>query len=188
MSALRKEKPTDTEQVAQDLEERRRNFSRPEIVADPDRQSSESATATAANPNATEAALPDRTVSTASAHQPPATEQAEATPSSTTSREPNRPQPTDARTPLFDDNALRDFRARWDQVQTSFVDEPRHAVEQADALVATIIQRITDQFADERSKLEKQWESSDKTSAASTEDLRQGLQRYRAFFDRLLTF
>jgi hypothetical protein len=86
--------------------------------------------------------------------------------------------------PLFAENELRDFRARWDQVQTSFVDEPRHAVEQADRLVATVVKRIAEQFAEERSKLEKQWDRGDNVS---TEDLRQGFKRYRAFFDRLLS-
>ncbi len=87
--------------------------------------------------------------------------------------------------PLFNDAELRDFRARWDQVQTSFVDEPRHAVEQADTLVATVVKRIAEQFAEERAKLEKQWDRGDNVS---TEHLRQGFKRYRAFFDRLLAF
>jgi hypothetical protein len=86
--------------------------------------------------------------------------------------------------PLFAEDELRDFRARWDQVQTSFVDEPRHAVEQADTLVATVVKRIAEQFAEERNKLEKQWDRGD---TVSTEDLRQGLKRYRVFFDRLLS-
>lgn len=98
------------------------------------------------------------------------------------------PKRAPAASPLFDESALRDFRARWDQVQTSFVDEPRHAVEQANTLVATVIQRITDQFSEERNRLEKQWERGESASVASTEDLRQGFQRYRAFFDRLLGF
>jgi hypothetical protein len=87
--------------------------------------------------------------------------------------------------PLFAEAELRDFRARWDQVQTSFVDEPRHAVEQADTLVATVVKRIAEQFSEERAKLEKQWDRGDDVS---TEDLRQSLRRYRAFFDRLLSF
>jgi hypothetical protein len=87
--------------------------------------------------------------------------------------------------PLFPEDELRNFRARWDQVQTSFVDEPRHAVEQADTLVATVVQRIAEQFAEERAKLEQQW---DRGGDVSTEELRQGLKRYRAFFDRLLSF
>ena len=88
-------------------------------------------------------------------------------------------------THFFDEAALRTFRARWDQVQTSFVDEPRHAVKQADALVGTIVERIADQFAEERAKLEQQW---DRGQDVSTEEFRQSFRRYRAFFDRLLAF
>jgi hypothetical protein len=86
---------------------------------------------------------------------------------------------------LFPDDELHNFRARWDQVQTSFVDEPRQAVEQADSLVANVVKRIAEQFSAERAQLEKQWDSGDNVS---TEDLRQALRRYRSFFDRLLTF
>jgi hypothetical protein len=86
--------------------------------------------------------------------------------------------------PLFPDDELHNFRARWDQIQTSFVDEPRQAVEQADSLVANAVKRIAEQFAAEREQLEKQW---DRGESVNTEDLRQALKRYRAFFDRLLT-
>jgi hypothetical protein len=87
--------------------------------------------------------------------------------------------------PLFPDDELHNFRARWDQVQTSFVDEPRQAVEQADSLVATVVKRIAEQFANERANLESQWAKGDNVN---TEDLRQALRRYRSFFDRLLSF
>jgi hypothetical protein len=87
--------------------------------------------------------------------------------------------------PLFPDNELNDFRGRWDQIQASFVDEPRQAVEQADSLVANVVKRIAEQFSAERAQLEKQWDSGDNVS---TEDLRQALRRYRSFFNRLLTF
>jgi hypothetical protein len=85
---------------------------------------------------------------------------------------------------LFPDDELKNFRTHWDQVQTSFVDEPRTAVEQADSLVANVVKRIAEQFASEREQLEKQW---DRGENVNTEDLRQALKRYRAFFDRLLT-
>ena len=75
------------------------------------------------------------------------------------------------------------FRARWHEVQTGFVDEPRRAVEQANQLVADVMQRLTDVFGTERAKLEDQWS---RQSEVSTEDLRVVFQRYRAFFDRLL--
>jgi hypothetical protein len=87
--------------------------------------------------------------------------------------------------PLFPQDELQNFRSRWDKVQTSFVDEPRSAVEEADRLVASIVKRIAEQFASEREQLEKQW---DRGENVNTEDLRQALKRYRAFFDRLLAF
>jgi hypothetical protein len=86
--------------------------------------------------------------------------------------------------PLFPAGEATSFRARWSEAQTSFVDEPRHAVEQADGLVAEMMQRLAQVFADERSKLEQQWSQGDDVS---TEDLRVGLRRYRSFFDRLLS-
>jgi hypothetical protein len=86
-------------------------------------------------------------------------------------------------TPLFSDSDVGDLRSRWSNVQAEFVDEPRRAVEEADQLVATVMQRLAEGFARERGSLEKQWESGE---AASTEDLRVALQRYRAFFNRLL--
>ncbi len=84
---------------------------------------------------------------------------------------------------LFPENESRDFHKRWTDIQTGFVDEPRQAVERADELVAEVIKRLADSFARERSQLEGQWGRGDNVS---TEDLRVALQRYRAFFDRLL--
>jgi hypothetical protein len=72
---------------------------------------------------------------------------------------------------------------RWGSVQTGFVDEPRWAVQEADKLVATVVDRLTASFSNERSTLEKQW---DRGEDVSTEELRLALQRYRTFFDRLL--
>jgi hypothetical protein len=86
-------------------------------------------------------------------------------------------------TALFPENESKDFHQRWTDIQTAFVDEPRRAVERADELVAEVIKRLADSFAEERSRLEGQWGRGDNVS---TEDLRVALQRYRAFFDRLL--
>lgn len=87
--------------------------------------------------------------------------------------------------PLFEGNELHSLRTRWDEVQTSFVDEPHTAVEQADRLVANVVNRIAEQFAAEREQLEKQW---DRGESVDTEELRQAFKRYRSFFDRLLAF
>jgi hypothetical protein len=88
-----------------------------------------------------------------------------------------------SRAPLFRDNELGEFRSRWNQAQTEFVDDPRQAVQKADALVGSVVQRLSDEFSGERNRLEQQWDRGDNVS---TEDLRQALKRYRSFFDRLL--
>ena len=85
--------------------------------------------------------------------------------------------------PLFAERETTDFRRRWTDIQAAFVDEPRRAVEQADALVSDIVKRVTDGFATARGALEHQWDRGDNVT---TEDLRLTLQRYRSFFDRLL--
>ena len=85
--------------------------------------------------------------------------------------------------PLFSESEMGEFRSQWIKIQTCFVDEPRGTVKDADKLVATVMQRLAEGFANERSGLEKQWDSGDNVS---TEDLRVALRRYRSFFDRLL--
>jgi hypothetical protein len=101
---------------------------------------------------------------------------------------PAGPAPTPAAdeqaTPLFSPDEAKDFRVRWDTIQGSFVDEPRRALEQADSLVAGAMKRLAEIFADERAKLEGQWE---RKESVSTEDLRLALRRYRSFFGRLLS-
>ena|SRR5438270_396824 len=94
--------------------------------------------------------------------------------------------PTDDSRPaqLFAREEGDDLRRRWTDVQTKFVDDPRGSVKSADELVAATIKRLAEMFADERNRLEKEWESSDQVS---TEDLRQDFRRYRSFFDRLLS-
>src|SRR4051812_48923762 len=85
-------------------------------------------------------------------------------------------------TPLLAD--ADGFQSRWEEIQVRFVDEPRGAVEDADALVATVMQRLAEGFAQEREQLEAQW---GRGEDISTEDLRVALQRYRSFFQRLLS-
>ncbi len=89
----------------------------------------------------------------------------------------------DVRIALFSPDETKNLRGQWDSIQVGFVDEPRQAVERADALVAGAMKRLAEIFADERARLEGQWDRGD---SVSTEDLRVALQRYRAFFGRLL--
>ena len=92
--------------------------------------------------------------------------------------------PDEKATPLFSPGQAKEFRVRWDAIQGGFVDEPRRAVEQADSLVAGTMQHLAEIFAEERAKLEGQWDSKE---SVSTEDLRLALRRYRSFFGRLLS-
>jgi hypothetical protein len=86
--------------------------------------------------------------------------------------------------PLFPTDQSEGFTSRWQEIQTSFVDQPRDAVAEADSLVADLMQRLAASFSQERERLEAQWDQGDDVS---TEDLRVALTRYRSFFDRLLS-
>jgi len=88
-----------------------------------------------------------------------------------------------ARASLLDDSELQSMTMRWKDIQAEFVDEPAEAVQEADALVAELMQRLAAMFATQRAELETRLAGDNEVS---TEDLRQGLRRYRSFFERLL--
>jgi hypothetical protein len=85
--------------------------------------------------------------------------------------------------PLLPDSQGAELQTRWEAIQVRFVDDPRDAVEEADALVASTMQQLAEGFASAREELEGQWSRGEDIS---TEDLRVALQRYRSFFRRLL--
>jgi len=85
---------------------------------------------------------------------------------------------------LMPKRQTEDMRDRWKTIQASFVDEPRKAVQEADQLVSSAIEQIEEVFRDQRSQMEQLWSGG---KDVSTEDLRLSLQRYRTFFDRLLS-
>lgn len=89
----------------------------------------------------------------------------------------------DGRASLVPAARVREYGARWDAVKGAFVDEPRQAVAQADALVGELLDELERLFRDQRRDLEHGLD----TEETSTEDLRLALRRYRSFFDRLLT-
>lgn len=76
------------------------------------------------------------------------------------------------------------FVARWREIQAGFVDEPSKAVQDADALVTDLMRRLAEALAGEREQLESRRGAG---GDVSTEELRQGLRRYRSLFERLLT-
>jgi len=85
--------------------------------------------------------------------------------------------------PLFSNDRAKDLHDRWHALQARFVDDPRETVEEADALVAELLQELARGFSEARAGLERQWNEGEDVS---TEDLRVTLQRYRSFFERLL--
>lgn len=84
---------------------------------------------------------------------------------------------------LLPDDQNAQLKNRWNEIQAEFVDRPQESVEEADALVADLMERVAHGLASQRKQLEKQWAAGDDVD---TEDLRVALKRYRTFFDRLL--
>jgi hypothetical protein len=113
----------------------------------------------------------------------PGTDRREGSPDQSRAQDPAGGAGGEQAAALLPDDAAGDFERRWHALQVSFVDEPQRCVQDADALVGEVMQRITDVFAEERRNLETQWSGG---GEASTEDLRVALQRYRSFFNRLL--
>lgn len=86
--------------------------------------------------------------------------------------------------PLLPSNEADQFRSRWNDIQANFVDDPDTSVQTADSLVAQVMKRVAEIFTEERDRLESQWRQGEEVS---TEDMRLALQRYRSFFNRLLS-
>jgi hypothetical protein len=82
----------------------------------------------------------------------------------------------------------RELSERWSAIQAGFIEAPRLAVEQADALVTEVIQRVAQSFREERIALQQLLDSDLGRSEVSTEELRLALRRYRSLLGRLLAF
>ena len=133
-------------------------------------------------------AADDREESRTAARYDGTTEGAESTAAADPSAavaEPDAEAARDGReTPLLGEAEGAELGSRWESIQVTFVDDPRRAVEEADELVAHVMQQLAEGFARERETLEGQWTRGEDVS---TEDLRVALQRYRSFFQRLLS-
>jgi hypothetical protein len=90
--------------------------------------------------------------------------------------------PSEGPVELMAVDSRKQFRARWGDIQTSFVDDPAQAVQEADHLVADVMGHLATTFAEERGRLEERWSQGNE----DTEHLRVALQRYRHFFGLLL--
>jgi len=71
---------------------------------------------------------------------------------------------------------LSGYRERWDALQAGFVDDPKAAAQQADALVGELLRRFTERHESLRGELGQPGEGAD------TEAMRLALRRYRVFF------
>ena len=153
-------------------------------LAFPDREAdtvTDSTTAQTSNP--TQTTLSDDQLGERSADNQPAIQPASGQQTPAASSANGETSGNAAEDALLSTKISGDFQRRWETIQTQFVDEPRGAVEDADQLVATVMQKLAEGFAQERERLEAQW---DQGEEISTEDLRVALRRYRAFFQRLL--
>jgi hypothetical protein len=88
----------------------------------------------------------------------------------------------ESRERLVSQDRAASYGSRWDTVKGMFVDEPREAVAQADALVGELLDEMEKLFREQRRSIEHGLDADE----TSTEDLRVALRRYRSFFDRLL--
>ncbi|MFF0579733.1 hypothetical protein ACFY19_01050 [Streptosporangium saharense] len=83
---------------------------------------------------------------------------------------------------LFDQDP-DEVRRRWQEVQASFVDDPRDSVERADSLVTEVGDQLRAALEARASGLRDRWQDAE---GGDTEGLRTALRDYRALLDRLL--
>jgi hypothetical protein len=139
---------------------------------------------TTATPAATAAAEPTTTATPAATAAEPTTTAGPAAPVTTEEATPPRADGRRTDQAAADGNAERvgllndpaGLRDQWQQVQGTFVDDPQRAVHEASVLVDRTLREIHENVS--------RGQISDPTS---TEDLRVSFQRYREFFQRLLS-
>lgn len=76
------------------------------------------------------------------------------------------------------------FGLRLQQALSTFVESPRQAVEEADALFEETVRHLTDTLTERRRTLRAGWQGHD--TEAHTEELRLALRQYREATERLL--
>jgi hypothetical protein len=92
------------------------------------------------------------------------------------------PAESTAPTAGWAEGAAEDMRARWQELQLRFVDDPSGVAGQARALVAEAVDAVTEALAEQQRQLDS-WSTAE---GGDTEQLRVVVQRYRDFFDRML--
>lgn len=77
-----------------------------------------------------------------------------------------------------------EVRSRWNEAQGGFVDDPRQAVSEADALASDVAEAVVAEIESRRSALRSAWSEG---GTGDTETLRVSLRDYRAFVQRLMS-
>jgi hypothetical protein len=89
--------------------------------------------------------------------------------------------------PLIPAGEREKLAHRLHEAVSSFVDGPRHAVEEADRVLEETVTQVTDTLAERRTKLRTAWSGrEDADHASATEELRVALRTYREVTERLL--
>ena len=83
---------------------------------------------------------------------------------------------------LWPPDVVQDLQLRWREVQWRFVDDPRAAAEEAQALVTEALDRFSAAVTSRKGELDG-WRDTD---GADTERIRMVVRRYRDLLDRLL--
>jgi hypothetical protein len=89
--------------------------------------------------------------------------------------------PAAAVTAIWTEDSAQDLRDRWREAQLRFVDDPQKAADDTRDLVNEAVEALTAALASHREQLNS-WPAN-----ADTELYRVIVQRYRTFFERLLT-
>ncbi|MGW7691715.1 hypothetical protein ACWGMA_23100 [Streptomyces asiaticus] len=112
---------------------------------------------------------------------PTPTHGASARPSGEPSNTPNGPS-----FPVLPTSEHDKLTQRLRYAVSGFVDSPRGAVEEADALLVEVANRLTDLLAERRATLRAAWHEDDAVSS-ETEELRLAMRGYRNVLERLIS-
>jgi hypothetical protein len=88
-----------------------------------------------------------------------------------------------AQKPLLASDECERLRGQWETLQIGFVDDPRHAVDEARQLVSETVREVTQRLADGERRLRQEPQSA---AEVSTEEQRVTFQQYRSYFEKLL--
>ena len=89
--------------------------------------------------------------------------------------------------PLWPDAEVARFEGRWRDVQLGFVDDPRHAADEAGSLLDEVVDRLMQAIGDRRRELDT-WRDGNGAGNGGddTESMLSAVRRYRRLMDQLL--